>query len=92
MIKAFEIVGYDKSVVENKFSALFNAFSYGAPPHAGGAFGFDRMLMQIMGFDIIREVVAFPLNKNGRDLLMNAPSQIDEKTLRELGIEVIKKD
>lgn len=91
MIKAFELVGYDKSVVENKFSALFNAFSYGAPPHAGGAFGFDRMLMQIMGFEIIREVVAFPLNKNGRDLLMNAPSKIDDETLRDLGIKLIDK-
>lgn len=90
MVKAFEIVGYDKSVVETKFSALFNAFSYGAPPHTGGAFGFDRMFMQILGLESIREVVAFPLNKNGRDLLMNAPSKIDEKTLRELGITCIK--
>lgn len=88
MIKAFNLVGYDEEVVKNKFSALFNAFSYGAPPHAGGAFGFDRMLMQIMGYDVIREIAAFPLNKNGRDLLMNAPSKIDEKTLRELGIKL----
>ncbi|MBQ8443952.1 MAG: aspartate--tRNA ligase [Clostridia bacterium] len=88
MVKAFELVGYDQSVVERKFSALFNAFSYGAPPHAGGAFGFDRMLMQIMGYDVIREIAAFPLNKNGRDLLMNAPSKIDEATLKELGIKL----
>lgn len=92
MVKAFELVGYNREVVENKFAALFNAFSYGAPPHAGGAFGFDRMLMQIMKFDIIREVVAFPLNKNGRDLLMNAPSKIDEQTLKELGIQLIDKN
>ncbi len=90
MIKAFELVGYSKEVVENKFSALFNAFSYGAPPHAGGAFGFDRMLMQILGYEVIREIAAFPLNKNGRDLLMNAPSKIDEKTLKELGLQVIE--
>lgn len=90
MIKAFELVGYSKEVVENKFSALFNAFSYGAPPHAGGAFGFDRMLMQILGYDVIREIAAFPLNKNGRDLLMNAPSKIDDKTLKELGIQIIE--
>ena len=90
MVKAFELAGYDESVVKEKFSALFNAFSYGAPPHAGGAFGLDRMLMQIFGYDIIREVAAFPLNKNGRDLLMNAPSKIDEKTLKELGIKVIE--
>ena len=90
MVKAFEIAGYDRSVVENKFPALFNAFSYGAPPHAGGALGFDRMLMPIMKQEFIRDVIAFPMNKNGRDLLMNAPSAIDEKTLRELGIKVIK--
>ena len=90
MVKAFEIAGYDRSVVENKFPALFNAFSYGAPPHAGGALGFDRMLMPIMKQEFIRDVIAFPMNKNGRDLLMNAPSEIDEKTLRELGIKVIK--
>ena len=92
MVKAFELVGYDKTVVENKFSALFNAFSYGAPPHAGGAIGFDRMLMQILGYDLIREVIAFPLNKNGRDLLMNTPSAISEETLRDLGLQVIKKN
>ena len=90
MVKAFEIAGYDRSVVENKFPALFNAFSYGAPPHAGGALGFDRMLMPIMKQEFIRDVIAFPMNKNGRDLLINAPSEIDEKTLRELGIKVIK--
>lgn len=91
MVKAFEIAGYDREVVENKFPALFNAFSYGAPPHAGGALGFDRMLMPIMKQEFIRDVIAFPMNKNGRDLLMNAPSSIDDKTLRELGIQVIKK-
>ncbi len=90
MVKAFELVGYDKSVVESKFSALFNAFAYGAPPHAGGAIGFDRMLMQILGYDLVREVIAFPLNKNGRDLLMNTPSAISEETLKELGLKVIK--
>lgn len=92
MVKAFELVGYDKSVVENKFSALFNAFSYGAPPHAGGAIGFDRMLMQILGYDLIREVIAFPLNKNGRDLLMNTPSKISDETLKDLGLQVINSD
>lgn len=92
MVKAFELVGYDKSVVENKFAALFNAFSYGAPPHAGGAIGFDRMLMQIMGYDLIREVIAFPLNKNGRDNLMNTPNKVDDETLRDLGLQLIKKN
>ncbi len=91
MVKAFEIAGYSREVVENKFPALFNAFSYGAPPHAGCAFGFDRMLMPILEQDIIREVIAFPLNKNGRDLLMGAPSVVSEKQLRDVGIAVIKK-
>ena len=90
MVKAFEIAGYPKDVVENKFPALYNAFHYGAPPHAGCAFGFDRMLMPIMKQDSIREVIAFPLNKNGRDLLMNTPSAISEETLKELGLKVIK--
>ena len=79
-------------MVENKFAALFNAFSYGAPPHAGGAIGFDRMLMQIMGYDLIREVIAFPLNKNGRDNLMNTPNKVDDETLRDLGLQLIKKN
>lgn len=89
MVKAFEIAGYSREVVESKFRALFNAFSYGAPPHAGCALGFDRMIMPIMNQDSIREIIAFPMNKNGRDLLMNAPTKIDEKTLRELGLKVI---
>jgi len=92
MVKAFELAGYNEETVKSKFGALYNAFSYGAPPHAGCAFGFDRLLMLITGKDVIREVIAFPMNKNARDLLMNAPSFIDDKTLRELGIQVIKKD
>ena len=90
MVKAFEIAGYPRETVENKFRALFNAFSYGAPPHAGAALGFDRMLMPIMDQESIREIIAFPMNKNGRDLLMNSPTKIDEKTLRELGLKVIE--
>ena len=91
MVKAFEIAGYDREVVESKFPALFNAFSYGAPPHAGCAFGFDRMLMPILEQNLIREVIAFPLNKNGKDLLMGAPSVVSEKQLRDVGIQLIKK-
>ena len=90
MVKAFEIAGYEKEVVENKLPALFEAFSYGAPPHAGGALGFDRMLMPVMNAEFIRDVIAFPMNKNGRDILMNAPGEIDNKTLSELGISLIK--
>ena len=91
MVKAFEIAGYDREVVESKFPALFNAFSYGAPPHAGCAFGFDRMLMPILEQNLIREVIAFPINKNGKDLLMGAPSVVSEKQLRDVGIQLIKK-
>ena len=92
MVKAFNLAGYTEDDVKQKFGALYNAFSYGAPPHAGCAFGFDRLLMLVTGKDIIREVIAFPMNKNARDLLMNAPSVIDDKTLKELGLQVIKKD
>ncbi len=91
MVKAFEIAGYSKEVVEQKFPALYNAFHYGAPPHAGCAFGFDRMLMPIMHQDSIREVIAFPLNKNGRDLLMGSPSVPTEEQLKSCGISIDKK-
>ena len=91
MVKAFEIAGYSKDVVEQKFPALYNAFHYGAPPHAGCAFGFDRMLMPIMHQDSIREVIAFPLNKNGRDLLMGSPSVPTEEQLKSCGILIDKK-
>ncbi len=91
MVKAFEMVGYDEEVVKNKFGALYNAFSYGAPPHAGCAFGFDRLLMLITQKEIIREVIAFPMNKNARDLMMGAPSFVSEEQLRDVGIQLIKK-
>lgn len=91
MVKAFEIAGYSKDVVEQKFPALYNAFHYGAPPHAGCAFGFDRMLMPIMHQDSIREVIAFPLNKNGRDLLMGSPSVPTEEQLKSCGISIDEK-
>ena len=88
MVKAFEIAGYDKSVVVNKFPALFNAFEYGAPPHAGCAFGFDRLLMFICNTVIIRDVIAFPLNKNAQDLLMGAPSDVTQKQLDDVHIRL----
>ncbi len=92
MVKAFEIAGYSHDVVENKFPALYNAFQYGAPPHAGCAFGFDRMLMPIMEQECIREVIAFPLNNNGRDLLMGSPCKVFDNQLKDVGIEIIKKE
>ena len=88
MVKAFEIAGYDKSVVVNKFPALFNAFEYGAPPHAGCAFGFDRLLMFLCNTVIIRDVIAFPLNKNAQDLLMGAPSDVTQKQLDDVHIRL----
>ena len=90
MVKAFEIAGYSADVVKDKFGALYNAFQYGPPPHAGCAFGFERLIMIMTANDNIREVITFPLNKNGRDLLMNAPSKIDAKTLKDLGIKTIE--
>ena len=82
---------YSEETVKEKFGGLYNAFSFGAPPHAGGAFGFDRMLMPIMDTENIRDVITFPFTKNGKDLLMNSPSEIDAKTLAELGIKLIDK-
>ena len=90
MIKVFEKVGYGEEVVKQKFGALYNAFSYGAPPHAGCAFGFDSLLMILANKELVREIIAFPLNNNARDLLMNSPNKIDDKTLKELGLQVIK--
>ena len=92
MVKAFDIAGYDRSVVENKFPALFNAFDYGAPPHAGCAFGFDRLLMFICNTTIIRDVIAFPLNKNAQDLLMGAPSTVTQKQLDDVHIKLNVKE
>jgi aspartyl-tRNA synthetase len=92
MYKAFEIAGYDPSVVEEKFSCLLNAFKYGAPPHGGIAPGVDRMVMLLAGEDNIREVIAFPMNQKAQDLMMNAPSEVTEKQLRELHIKVREHD
>ncbi len=88
MIKAFEIAGYTVDDVKNKFGALFNAFSYGTPPHAGAAPGLDRIVMLLAKEDNIREVIAFPKNKKARDVLMNAPSKVLDKQLEEVHIEL----
>ena len=88
MYKAFEIAGYGPSVVEEKFSCLLNAFKYGAPPHGGIAPGVDRMAMLLADEENIREVIAFPMNQKAQDLMMNAPSEVSEKQLRELHIKV----
>jgi len=88
MVKAFEIAGYTQADIEKKFSALFNAFHYGAPPHAGMAPGIDRIVMLLAEEENIREVVAFPMNGNAQDLLMEAPCEVSEQQLREVHIRV----
>ncbi len=88
MVKAFEIAGYTEEDVRGRFGALYNAFSYGTPPHAGAAPGVDRIVMLLAKEDNIREVIAFPKNKKARDLLMRAPSKVSEKQLEEVHIKL----
>ncbi len=88
MLKAFEIAGYGPNVVEEQFGGMLNAFRHGAPPHGGLAPGIDRIVMLLAGETAIREVIAFPLNQQGQDLLMNAPSDVEEKQLKELHIRL----
>ena len=88
MIKAFEIAGYTEEDVKNRFGALYNAFQYGTPPHAGAAPGIDRMVMLIADSQNIREVIAFPKNKRARDLLMRSPSFVTEEQLRDVHIKL----
>ena len=88
MVKAFEIAGYSANEVERQFGGMLNAFRYGAPPHAGMAPGIDRIVMLLAGAENIREVIAFPLNQQAQDLMMNAPSAVSEKQLKELHIRL----
>ena len=88
MVKAFDIAGYTEEDVAAKFGALYSAFKYGAPPHAGMAFGIDRMIMLLLDEESIREVIAFPLNSNAQDLLLGAPTEVTEQQLREVHIKV----
>ncbi len=90
MIKAFELAGYTAEELEKRFGALFRAFHYGAPPHAGMAPGVDRMLMLLKDEENIREVIAFPMNANAQDLLLGAPNEVSEQQLREVHIKIRK--
>ncbi|MBO7601385.1 MAG: aspartate--tRNA ligase [Lachnospiraceae bacterium] len=89
MVKAFEIVGLGEEDVKAKFPAMYNAFCYGAPPHAGIAPGVDRMIMLLTGDETIREIIPFPMNKNAQDLLMNAPSTVEQKQLDDVHIQIV---
>jgi aspartyl-tRNA synthetase len=86
LYKVFGILGYSPEYVEDKFGAMLNAFKFGAPPHAGCAFGVDRILMELMGESNVREVVAFPKNGSGVDVMMNSPSLVDPAQLKDLGL------
>jgi aspartyl-tRNA synthetase len=88
MLRAFEIAGYEQAQVETEFAGMLNAFRYGAPPHGGLAPGIDRIVMLLAGQPAIREVIAFPLNQQGEDLLMNAPAPANERQLKELFIRL----
>src|SRR5262249_24662121 len=88
MYKAFSVAGYGPEVVENQFAGMLNAFKYGAPPHGGLAPGIDRIVMLLARQEAIRAVIAFPLNQQGRDLMMTAPSERAERQLKELHIRL----
>ena len=88
MYKAFEIAGYDQSVVDEEFSGMINAFKYGAPPHGGSAPGIDRIVMLLAGVENIREVTAFPMNQKAQDLMMNAPARVSDAQLKDVHIRI----
>ncbi len=92
MVKAFEMVRLGEEDVKARFPAMYNAFCYGAPPHAGIAPGIDRMVMLLSGEESIREVIAFPMNKNAQDIMMGAPSRVEQSQLDELGIAIVRQE
>ncbi len=89
MIEAFSLVRLGEEDVKAKFPAMYNAFCYGAPPHAGIAPGVDRMVMLLAGTESIREVIPFPMNKNAQDLMMDAPSAVEQRQLDELHLKIV---
>ena len=92
MYKLFSIAGYNKAEVDEKFSGMINALSYGAPPHGGIAPGIDRIVMLLANEKNIREVTMFPMNQNAQDLMMNAPSEINQDQLKELYLSIKTKN
>ena len=86
--KMFEILGFTPERAQEQFGFLMNAFKYGAPPHGGIAFGFDRLISMFAGLDSIRDTIAFPKNNSGRDVMIDSPSEISEGQLKELGIKL----
>jgi aspartyl-tRNA synthetase len=88
MLRAFEIAGYDRETVERDFAGMISAFRHGAPPHGGLAPGIDRIVMLLAGATAIRDVIAFPLNQQGQDLMMNAPSAVRDAQLKELSLRL----
>ena len=90
MVEAFKLVGLGEEDVKAKFPAMYNAFCYGAPPHAGVAPGVDRMIMLLSGEETIREVIPFPMNKNAQDVMMSAPAPVEPKQLEELHIKIVE--
>ena len=88
MYKLFSIAGYSEKDVNNQFSGMINALSYGAPPHGGIAPGIDRIVMLLANKKNIREITLFPMNQNAQDLMMKAPSEVNEKQLKELGLKI----
>ena len=91
MYKLFSIAGYEKSDVDEKFSGMINALSFGAPPHGGIAPGIDRIVMLLANEKNIREVTMFPMNQNAQDLMMNAPSNVKDSQLKELNLKLLDK-
>jgi Aspartyl-tRNA synthetase len=91
LFKVFSKVGYSKELVIKNFSGMIKALSFGAPPHGGMAPGIDRIVMLLAGEQNIREITLFPMNQNAQDLLMDAPSEVSEKQLKELNIKITKK-
>lgn len=92
MYEVFGVLGYDKEYVAARFGGMLNAFKFGAPPHAGCAFGIDRMLMELLDADSIRDIVAFPKNGSGVDLMMSSPSNVDDKQLEEAHLSIVEED